>query len=370
MALTSFTLVTAEFMPGGLLTGIARELHVTVGAAGQAVTVTAAVGFVVAPTVGILVPRLDRRRLLTVLALAAAVSNLLVAVAPSLWALLLARVLLGAALSGFWAMSLTVVSTLVGSARIGRGMMVVNAGTTLATVLGVPAAIALSALVDWRGAFVLAAAVSVAVAVVLRVALPPVPAASAPSLRTLWQTLRRPGMAVGLTGHVLMIFGHMAAYAFIRVGLDRVEGLDAAGAAGLLLVFGVGGFVGNLLLGLVVDRILPVLRLAVPLLTGASVAAVALWPTPAVAVVAVGTWGIGFGSWLLVINTWIGRQAPDRLEEGGGLVVAGFQGGIAVGAAVGGMLVDGVGVQGEFLVAAAVAALGGVVFSLARSPRR
>ena len=84
MMLMSFLLVTAEFLPNGVLTEMAAGLGVTPGQAGQTVTVTALVGLVVAPTVGLIFPRLDRRSLLAWMALAAAVSNLVVAIAPNL----------------------------------------------------------------------------------------------------------------------------------------------------------------------------------------------------------------------------------------------------------------------------------------------
>ncbi len=114
MMLMSFLLVTAEFLPNGVLTEMADELGVTVGQAGQTITVTAFVGLLVAPTVGMVFPRWDRRSLLVYTAVAAGVSNLAVAVAPNLALLLLSRVLLGAAISTFWAMSITVAAAIAG----------------------------------------------------------------------------------------------------------------------------------------------------------------------------------------------------------------------------------------------------------------
>ncbi len=118
---TSFTLVLAEFFPPSLLTQMAASLDITEGQAGQTVTATAFMGFLVAPVVGMMFPRLDRRTLLAGVALTDAVSNILVAIAPNLVLLLVARLILGAAISGFWAMSLAIVSQLVAPARLGRG---------------------------------------------------------------------------------------------------------------------------------------------------------------------------------------------------------------------------------------------------------
>src|SRR5690606_34712902 len=100
MMAMSFLLVSAEFLPNGVLTEIAAQLGVTAGQAGQLVTVTALAGLVVAPTVGLALPRLDRRTLLVWMAVLAAVSNPVVAIAPGLPRVRVARGLGGAALRG------------------------------------------------------------------------------------------------------------------------------------------------------------------------------------------------------------------------------------------------------------------------------
>ncbi|EEI86828.1 hypothetical protein HMPREF0072_0608, partial [Anaerococcus lactolyticus ATCC 51172] len=78
---------------------------------------------------------------------AAAASNLIVAIAPNLIIVLLARFLLGAAISAFWAMSITVAARLAGPENLGRGVMFTSAGVSLATVAGVPLGVMLSELV-------------------------------------------------------------------------------------------------------------------------------------------------------------------------------------------------------------------------------
>ena len=366
MFLTSFVLVTAEFLPSGVLTAMAAELGVTPGQAGQTVTVTAFVGFLAAPTIGILIPRMDRRTLLVLVAALAAVSNLAVALAPSLWVLLIARLLIGVAISGFWSMSLTVAASLATPDRLGRALTTVSAGMTLAVVAGVPVGVYLTALVDWRGVFVGAAILTALVAVALRLALPPVAPAEASSLRILGDTLRRPGVRQGLAGHILIVLGHFMAYTFIRLALDQVPGLDTAFAAALLVAFGVGGVIGNLVVGALADRHLALLRYLQPsLIAGAILLAIVGQGSVIIVAAAVVVWGFGFGAWPAVINTWAGRYIPDRLEAAGGLVVAGFQLAITLGAGVGGLLVDTVDVRFTYFVAVAVVAVGVVLFGSA-----
>jgi len=375
MMATSFLLVSAEFLPNGVLTEIAAELGVTPGQAGQLVTVTALAGLIVAPTVGLALPRLDRRTLLVWMAVLAAVSNAVVAIAPSLPLMLIARVLLGAALSGFWSMSITVAARIAGPERLGRAVMFTSAGTSLATVAGVPVGVMLSQVLDWRGVFGIAAAATAALAVALGTLLPAVPAQNAARITVLIGTLRRPGIGVGMVGHVLVIFGHALAYTYIRVALERVQvdggAIDEGTVIVLLAVFGVGGFIGNLVIGAGIDRTYRTLAVTTPLMIAAAVlmliaGAGSLWTVGVVAFV----WGFFFASWLLIVNTWVGHRMPDRLEAGGSLVVVGFQAAIMLAAGAGGVLVDAVGIGQAYIVGAAMLLIGSVLFGLSNRSAR
>ncbi|WP_406248276.1 MFS transporter [Microbacterium sp. M] len=370
LMLMSFLLVTAEFLPNGMLTEMADGLGVTPGQAGQTVTVTALIGLIVAPTVGLIFPRLDRRSLLVWMALAAAVSNLIVAIAPNLVLVLLARFLLGAALSAFWSMSITVAARIAGPERIGRAVMFTTAGTSLATVAGVPIGVLLSQFLDWRAVFALAGVVTAVLAIGLRTLLPSVPAAQASSLRILADTIRRPGVGLGFTGHVLVVLGHFLAYTYIRLALERMPDVDAGTIVLLLALFGAGGLVGNLVIGLVVDRTFAVFAVVGPVSIAAAVFATILLPGSLAAIAAaVFVWGFFFASWLIVVNTWVGHRMPDRLEAGGSLVVVGFQGAIMLAAGVGGILVDALGVELNYLIGAALLVLGAVLFGASNRVR-
>lgn len=369
MMAMSFLLVSAEFLPNGVLTEISTELGVTPGQAGQLVTVTALAGLLVAPTVGLALPRLDRRTLLVWMAVLAAVSNLVVAIAPSLPLMLLARVLLGAALSGFWTMSITVAARIAGPERLGRAVMFTSAGTSLATVAGVPVGVMLSQVLDWRGVFGIAAAATALLAIALRALLPSVPAENVARLSVLAETLRRPGIGLGFVGHVLVIFGHALAYTYIRLALDRVQiggtAIDEGTVVVLLAVFGIGGFIGNLVIGAAIDRTYRLLAVITPLVIAVALMVIilgagSLWTVGAVAFV----WGFFFASWLLIVNTWVGHRMPDRLEAGGSLVVVGFQAAIMLAAGAGGVLVDGLGIELAYTAGAVTLAVGAALFGL------
>lgn len=369
--LMSFLLVTAEFLPNGVLTEMAASLGITPGQAGQTVTVTALAGLLFAPTVGLLLPRLDRRTLLVGAAASAALSSLVVAMAPSLLAILAARFLLGAAISAFWSMSITVAARLSSPERIGRAMMFGSAGLSLATVAGVPLGVALSEALDWRLAFLLVAVVTALVGVAVRVALPPVPPAAASSLGILFDTLRRPGVTGGMLGHVLVVLGHFLAYTYVRLALERIPDVDAGTIVLLLALFGVGGFVGNIAVGVVVDRAFRRLAVVGPVVIALAIATIVVLPTAVIPVaIAVGVWGFFFSSWLIIVNTWVGHRMPDRLEAGGSLVVTGFQLAITIAAGLGGLLVDAAGVVTVDAIGVALLIVGAALFGVSVRERR
>jgi DHA1 family purine ribonucleoside efflux pump-like MFS transporter len=148
-----FTLVTSEFLPASLLPLMAADFGITEGAAGQVVTATALVGMIAGPGAALLFPRLDRRRLLIGLLVVALLSNLLTAVAPNYALVVVARLALGAAIAGTWAMALAVASHLVPANHLGRAMSVVNIGVAGATVAAVPLGALISSLAGWRTVF-------------------------------------------------------------------------------------------------------------------------------------------------------------------------------------------------------------------------
>ena len=81
---------------------------------------------------------------------------------------------------------------------------------------------------------------------------------------------------------------------------------------------------------------------------------------------AIALWGLGFGAIPTTSQTWASRAEPHRVEAAGGLFVANFQLAIALGAALGGALLDQAGVGTVFLAGAAAVVLGGALFASTR----
>ncbi|WP_345752194.1 MFS transporter [Microbacterium rhizophilus] len=368
LSLGILALVTTEFLPASLLSPLSADLGVTPGTAGQMVTATALVGVLAAPTLAPLLPRADRRRVLLVLMVVAIASNVLSALAPSFPVLVVARLALGASISGFWAMALAVVAVLVPERMIGRAMTAVTLGGTTATVAAVPVGAFLGELIGWRAVFLLAAGLAVVALAVQWFALPKVPPAPAQGFGVVLDTLRRRIVAISLIGVLLVAGGHFTAFTYIRPAIEAVPGATGDAAAPLLFLFGIAGVVGNAVAGWLADSRLRLAGLLSPALIAVGlVAMVALGSSVPSVAAPIAIWGAAFGMFPTIVSSWLARIAPDRLEAAGGLNVASFQVAITLGAIGGGALVDFVNVD-VALIAGAIAALAGGLVLVSRRP--
>ena len=369
LALGVFGLVTAEFLPASLLTAMAADLHVSDGAAGQAVTATALVGAVAAPSIPLLTRRFDRKPVMLVLTVLLLVSNVLAATAQSLAMLLFARVLLGIALGGFWSMAGALAMRLVPQNLFARAMSVILTGVSVATVCAAPIGAWMGELWGWRSAFAAAGVVSVLTLAAQFFTLPALPPRDNPSLRVLGELLARPPVRVAMLAVLLVISGHFAGFTYIRPLMEQVTHLPVGAISAILLGYGIGGFFGNFAGGAIAGRserhaivfggaLIAVLAASL-LIAGSSVVVTA---------VAVALWGFAFGAFPVGFQTWIVRAAPDQAEGAGGLLVAAFQVAIASGAIGGGLLVDHVGARGGPGFALAALTLG-TLLTLRYGPR-
>ncbi|UGV28365.1 MFS transporter [Rhodopseudomonas boonkerdii] len=367
LMLGAFSQVTAEFLPASLLTPIATDLGVSVGAAGQVVTATSLVGIVAGVAMTIVTRAMDRRLVLWMLTALLIVSNVLSATAGSLPVLLFARVLLGISLSGFWAMATATAMRLVPAEALPRAISLIFSGVSIATVSAAPIGAYLGDLWGWRNVFMLAAVVSGVVLVFQMLTLPRLPPLTSPDVRTLFVLLRRPSVRLVMIAVGLSISGHFAGFTYIRHFLEQVPLLPVTAISLVLLAFGVGGFIGNFVGGALVARSVK----GAIVMASAAIAVLALvlfvaGSSGVVAGIAVGLWGFAFGALPVGFQTWMVRVASDEAESAGGLLVSAFQIAITLGAVIGGILVDGFGPFGAVGYLAAATLAGALLVSLSR----
>lgn len=355
MTLGVFGLVTAEFLPAGLLTPMAADLAVSEGQAGQAVTATAVVALVTSIFVATVTRRIDRRHLLIAFSVLLVASNLMVALTPDLPVLLAGRVMLGIAIGGFWTMATATAIRLVPAALVPRALSIIFTGVSAATVVAAPVGSFLGDVLGWRAVFLIGAGLGVIAFAAQVATLPRMAPSGATRLRTLVEVLARPGIGAGMLAVILVFAGHFALFTYIRPFLETVTGVAAGGVAAILLGFGVANFVGTFLAGFLIERSLRLTLVLMPLVMGViGLALVGLGGRPVGDGALVAVWGLAFGAVPVAWTSWLARTVADEAESAGGLLVAAIQFAIAAGAAVGGGVYDVAGADGVFTVGGAV----------------
>ncbi|SDS38820.1 MFS transporter [Microlunatus soli] len=357
-------LVAGEFLPAGVLPEMAADLGVSEGTAGLAVSATAVAGAITAPTIAALLPRMDRRRVLIGLLIAATLADLTVALAPAFWVMVIGRLILGIAIAGFWTFAFGAGT----HALPGRDRLVstsLSLGVSLATIIGVPLASIGSDALGWRTVFGIATLLTAIAAVAVIIALPAVPAHPSAGWAMMRRAIGNPRLIIGLLCIAAVAMGNFAAYPYIRLVIMNVS---PSSAAWLLLVWGLGGLVGNLVAGALATR-LTIAVVAAPTLLAAGLATAASANGLLQLVIGVVLWGVGFNMVPVATQLWVTRVEPERAESALGLQVTAFQLAITAGSALGGVLVDDHGVTTALSVGAVVAFASAVGFAALRSPR-
>ncbi|WP_199776402.1 MFS transporter [Serratia sp. MYb239] len=345
MALGVVVLIASEFMPVSLLTPIARDLVISQGQAGQAISVSGLFAVLTSLLNTPLTGRFDRKKVLIGFTLLLTFSGLIVTFAANGVMFMTGRALLGVAIGGFWSMSTATVMRLVPVHAVARGLALINGGNALAATIAAPLGSFLGQYIGWRGAFFIVVPLAIVAFVWQWRAIPHLPAASRQQgSANPFRLLRYPQVALGMTGIMLFFMGQFAVFTYLRPFLEEVTQISVNQLSLTLLALGAFGLLGTWMIGHLLQRCLFAWLVAIPLAmaliagllieTGASFMFVgpllALWGL--VATPAPVAWGL-----------WLSKALPDDAETGGGLMVAVIQGAITLGAGVGGVLFDALG---------------------------
>lgn len=355
MALGVFSLVTAEFLPASLLTPMSQSLGVSEGTAGQTVTMTAVMALLTGLFVGVLTKKADRRQVLLVFTALLILSNLMVAFAPNLTVVLIARVILGIALGGFWSMATVTTMRLVPGPLVPKALSIVFSGISVATVIAAPLGSYLGGIIGWQNVFILITVVAVITFIWQYRALPSMVPKDSVQLKTLFQVLARPVVRIGMLSIILIFIGHFSFFTYLRPFLEAVTQVNVNQLSMMLLWFGVANFIGTSVIGFFLEKHLRQIFIFVPcIMSIVAILLVAFGTQSMLTTVLVAAWGFLFGAIPVTCSTWIARTVPDEAESAGGLLVAVIQLAISVGAALGGYVLHLTGIHGLYLFTAAI----------------
>ncbi|MDX8035316.1 MFS transporter [Lentzea sp. BCCO 10_0856] len=271
--------------------------------------------------------------LLVALVLGFVVTNLVIALSPGYGLTLSALVASGAITGVMWSLVAVYAMRIAPPEQAGRALAVAMAGTPIGFAVGVPAGTALGELVGWRWSFAAMGLVAVPLLCWILLAVPAVTTEPFRATRDALPMLRP---------ILLMVFtyslGHNVLYTYLGPALARLAQEELLSTA--LLVFGAAAVGGILAVGSTVDRNPRAVLGWCPLLTAAGIVVLAVSDDAATTLAACAVWGLAFGgaptAFQSVTALIAGRDA-DRAQS---LTIAAWNGAVAGGAAVGGVVLD------------------------------
>jgi len=339
LAMTGFICIASETLPAGLLPLMAEGLAITSPMAGQTVTAYA-LGSLLAAIPLTIATRHWRRRSVLLLTIAGfLVFNTLTAVATDFTLILVARFCAGMAAGLAWSLLAGYARRMVAVHQQGRAMAIAMVGTPIALSLGVPLGAWLGAALGWRSAFGVMSALCVVLIVWVLAKVPDYPGQSGRQRLPLGRVLSTPGVRPVLGTVVMWMLAHNILYTYIAPFVAQA-GLQARVDL-VLLVFGLAALAGIWIAGRLVDSHLRAMVLAS--LGGFAMLSLGLaWlaEQPLAVIVAVAAWGLSFGGAATLLQTALADAAGDSADVALSMNVVAWNGAIAGGGLVGGVLLD------------------------------
>ncbi|QYJ98874.1 MFS transporter [Shewanella alkalitolerans] len=304
LGIASFTIVTTELAPIGMLSSIAQDMQQSASSTGLVVTLYAWLSAAVALISVMMISHLPRRPLLVGLMLLLGGVNGVAAVSQSFSVLLAARVVGALAHGAFWAMIGTLGAQLVSESSVGKATAIIFGGVSIASVLGVPLINWISSGAGWRLSFLILGILSVVTALTLVLSLPHVSGTPRLGRGELFSVFRNSKLRIVYLIAACGIVSHFAAFTYVEVLLSSVIALPNSWISICLLTFGVAGIVGNFMCGMYIDNHLKRVLSTGLLLISLCLTLISL-PTVSSKVITlllVSGWGLGVAHYSLVFK--------------------------------------------------------------------
>ncbi|WP_067803690.1 MFS transporter [Nocardia beijingensis] len=366
LALGGFGIGTTEFVTMGLLPDIASAVHVSEPTAGHAVSAYALGVVIGAPLIAALCARVPRKRLLVALMVAFTVGNAATVLAPSFGTLVIARFVSGLPHGAYFGVASLAAATLAPAGQRAKAVAAVMLGLSAANVVGVPAATWLGQHLGWRDAFVVVALIGVTTVAALLRFVPELTGITMTNPMTELGALRRPQVLLTLLVGAVGFGGMFAVYTYIATTLTDVAGMRTGAVPLVLMLFGVGMVIGNIVGGVLadrgVDRAVGLSMIAMTVILGGFVAAAHNPYTAAFGALLVGASGAALAPGL---QTRLMDVAADAQTLAAALNHAALNIANAAGAWLGGLVIAaGLGYTAPSVVGAILAATGVALFTV------
>lgn len=254
--LGTFTVGMAEYVVTGLLTQISDDMHVSISSAGLLVSVYAISVAVIGPFMSIFTMKVHAHRLLPVLVAIFIVSNLVGMLAPNFNVLLLSRLMSAAMHAPFFGVCMSVAAAVAPPAKKPQAIALVQAGLTIAVMIGVPFGSFLGGLANWRVVFGIMIILAVITMLGMMKFTPHVSLSAEANISKELTVFKNPHILIVISIIVFGYSGVFTTYTFMEPMIHDYAPFKIIGLTVCLFLFGLGGVIGNLVTGSVPEHAL------------------------------------------------------------------------------------------------------------------
>ena len=360
LAIGAFGIGTTEFVIMGLLPEVATDFGVSIPSAGLLISGYALGVVVGAPLLTAIGSKVSRKTVLIALMGVFIAGNLLSALAPSYGVLMTGRIVAALSHGAFFGVGSVVAASLVPKAKQASAIALMFTGLTVANVLGVPGGTALGQQFGWRSTFWAVTALGVIGLLGIVFLVPRQDTAEGPGLRSELAVFKSLQVWLALAMTALGFAGVFASFTYIAPMMTEVAGFSAGAVTWLLVLFGGGLVVGNLLGGKAADRsLMPSLYLILTLLAAVLVVFVFTANAKLPAAVTIALFGAAGFATVAPLQKRVMDKATGAPALASAANIAAFNLGNAAGAYLGGLTIEhGLGYTAPNWVGAALAVTG------------
>ncbi|MFF2482796.1 MFS transporter [Paenibacillus sp. NPDC058071] len=366
LTIGAFAIGMTEFLVMGLLPNVADDLHVTISQAGQIITGYALGVAIGAPVLTMLTHSQPKKRLLVLLMGIFIIGNALSMIAPTYPLLVGARVLTALAHGTFLGVGSLIATYLVAPERRGSAVSIVLAGLTIANIIGVPIGTFIGQHFGWRSSFGVITVLGVLSLIGIARFIPVIPQEKTASLAQEVRSVLKPQVLLTLLFGLFGCASLFSLFTYISPVLQTISGFKESSVTWILVIFGVGVTVGNIIGGRLADwKPLPYLTVNYAALAIILAVLTVMLSNPILGVVTIFIWGIAAFAIMPGIQLRTMTLAGDAPMLTATANHSALNIGNAFGAYAGGVSITMFGLESLTWLAASLAAIGliGVVLS-------
>ncbi|TYP70762.1 MFS transporter [Paenibacillus methanolicus] len=355
----AFAIGMTEFVIMGILPDVATALDVSISRAGQLITGYALGVAFGAPILAMLTHRLPQKALLLLLMAIFVLGNLIAVAAPNYAVVMTARLVTALAHGTFFGVGSVIAASLVRPEKRAGAVSIMMAGLAIANIIGVPLGTFIGQHLGWRASFGAVAIMGVISLIGIIIFIPRVENKSEVSLAQQVRALLQPKLLLVLLIGALGCSSLFAVFTYITPILTDITGISEKAVSWVLVLFGVGVTVGNIVGGKLADwKLLPSLIVNFAVLAGVLALFAVTDKVPAAAIVTVFVWGVAAFGILPGLQLRIMNLAKEAPELAATSTHSALNLGNASGAFIGGAVITHWGLEKLPLVGAGLTAAG------------